>query len=157
VSLTPVEIRHVKLKRRLLGYDRGSVERVLEDIRTSFEAVWRERADLQEEVERLEGEVGHYRELEVSLRDTLVWAERAADDMKAQAGREAELVLEDARLKAREIVVAAEMERERLRTEIRRLRAVEADTRAGYKAFLVTALERVEASHDELEAPEQAA
>ena len=157
MSLTPVEIRHVRPKRRFFGYDREGTDRLLDDVRASFEVVWRERADLTEEVERLEGELARFRELELALRNTLVSAERASDELKAQAGREAELMLEQARLNAREITTAAENERERLRTEIRRLKAVEVDMRAGYRAFLLTALDRLEGETDTHETSERAA
>ena len=157
MSLTPVELRHVRPKRRLFGYDRRATDALLDDVRASFEVVWRERADLSEEIERLEGELVRYRELEVALRNTLVSAERASDELKAQAGREAELLLEGARLNAREITTAAENERERLRTEIRRLKALETDMRAGYRAFLLAALERLEDEMGGRAASEQAA
>jgi cell division initiation protein len=157
MSLTPVEIRHLRPKRRLFGYDRDGTDRLLDDVRVSFEVVWRERADLTEEVERLESELARFRELEVALRNTLVSAERASDELKAQAGREAELMLENARLNAREITAAAENERERLRTEIRRLKAVETDMRAGYRAFLLTALERLQGETDAGASSERAA
>jgi hypothetical protein len=45
MSLTPVEIRHVKLGRRLGGYDRPATDALLVRIAESFEDVWRERAD----------------------------------------------------------------------------------------------------------------
>jgi cell division initiation protein len=102
----------------------------------SYEATWRERADLLEENERLEGELARFKELEILLRQTLVSAERSADDIRAQARREADLVLEEARSEARETVLRAENERERLNGELRRLRSLEADMRVEYKAFL---------------------
>ena len=154
MTLTPVEIRHVTLGRRLLGYDRGATEDLLERIIESYESVWRERADLTEELERMEGEIARFRELEVLLRNTLVSAERSADDIRGQARREADLVLEEARAKARETTVAAETERERVRAEIRRLKSLESDMRAEYKAFLLRSLDRVES---ETETPERAA
>jgi cell division initiation protein len=148
VSLTPVEIRHVTFHRRPLGYARGAVHRFLGEVTRSFEDVWRERADLRDEVERLEGEVERYRELDVLLRNSLVSAERAADDLRAQAGKEAAVILEEARLRAREIVAQAEAERERLRGEVRRLKALEAEVRASYRAFLLGALRRVDGDAD---------
>lgn len=157
MSLTPVEIRHVRLARRPAGYDRRATDRLLEQIADSFEDVWRERADLHDGIERLESELARSRELEALLRDTLVSAERAAEELRAQARRESELVLEEARLKARQIVSGAEDERERLRVEIRRLRALEGEMRAGYRAFLLTALDRIEADTEEHRAPGQAA
>ena len=57
MSLTPVEIRHVKLPRRPLGYDRKAADDLLARIVTSFEGVWRERADLRDELEEVENEL----------------------------------------------------------------------------------------------------
>ena len=157
MSLTPVEIRHLTLPRRPLGYRRDSVDDVLADVAGSFEDVWRERADLRDEVDRLEGEVARYKELDVLLRNSLVSAERAADDLRAQAGKEADVILEEARVRAREITAAAEAERERVRVEIRRLKALEADVRANYRGFLLLALDRLDADSGERRAPDQAA
>jgi cell division initiation protein len=144
VSLTPVEIRHVELPRRAFGYGRAAVDRLLEEVQRSFEDVWRDRADLRDEVDRLEGEVARYREVDVLLRNSLVAAERAADELRAQAGKEAAVILEEARVRAREIAAEAEGERERIRAEIRRLKALEGEVRAGYRAFLLTALDRLD-------------
>lgn len=157
MSLTPVEIRHVKLPRRPLGYGRGAVEALLADVVASYEDVWRDRADLRDELERLEAEVARYKELDVLLRNSLVSAERAADELRAQAGKEADTIVEEARVRARDIVALAEAERERVRTDVRRLKALEADVRAGYRAFLLAALDRLEAETAEREAPGQAA
>ncbi len=157
MSVSPVEIRHVKLPRALAGYRRRAVDRVLEDIRLSYEDVWRDRADAREEIERLESELARYKELEVLLRNALVSAERSADELRAQARREADVILEEARVKAREIATAAEAERERVRAEVRRLKTLEADVRRDYRAFLVGALDRLDDATEEREAPEQAA
>jgi cell division initiation protein len=157
MTLTPVEIRHVHLGRRLFGYDRGATDDLLEQIVESYEAVWRERADLREELERMEGEIARFKELEVLLRNTLLSAERSADDLRAQARREAGLILEEARAKARETTVSAEAERERVRAEIRRLKSLQIDMRAEYKAFLLRSLDRVESDTETGEAPERAA
>ena len=157
MSLTPVEIRHVKLGRRLGGYDRSATDALLVRIAESFEDVWRDRADLRDEIERLEGELARFRELEVLLRNTLVSAERSADELRAQAHREADVILDEARVKAREIGGGAESNRERVRADIRRLKNVEAEMRAEYRAFLVTALDRLEGDTEEREAPDQAA
>jgi cell division initiation protein len=146
VSLTPVEIRHVKLDRRLLGYDRDAADRLLADIVASFEDVWRERADLRDELERFEAELTRQREIEEALRNTLLSAERMADELRTRAHKEADLIVEEARVKAREITGGAEAERERVQSEIRRLRALEADVRAEYRTFLAAALERLEGS-----------
>jgi cell division initiation protein len=124
MALTPVEIRHVKLKRSLLGYRRESVDGLLEEVTTSFQDVWRERADLGDRVEQLEAELARYRDLEGLLRATLVTAERAAAELREQAQKEADLIVAEARNAARTITRTAADERERLVAEARRVRAI---------------------------------
>jgi cell division initiation protein len=157
MSLTPVEIRHVKLGRSLLGYDRKTIDSLLADIVSSFEQVWRERADLRDELEELETELTRQKEIEDALRNTLLSAERMADDVRGQARREADVIVSEARSTARDIVSGAENERERIQTEIRRLRTLEVDVRAEYRAFLVAALDRLEGDTEERGASGRAA
>jgi cell division initiation protein len=157
MALTPVEIRHVKLRRRPLGYERRPTDDLLSEIVTSFEQVWRERADLRDEIEELEGELSRQKEIEGALRNTLLSAERMADDVRTQARREADVIISEARATARDIISGAENERERIQGEVRRLRTLEVDVRADYRAFLVAALDRLEGDTQERQAPGQAA
>jgi cell division initiation protein len=123
MALTPVEIRHVALGRGLRGYKRAAVDELLEDVTASFEAVWRERADLQDRVESLENELVRFKELESLLRQTLVSAERASHELRDQAKREAELILSEAHAEAREVTRRAVADRERLMREAQTIRA----------------------------------
>ena len=157
MSLTPVEIRHVKLGRSVFGYDRDSTDTLLADIVSSFEQVWRERADLRDEIEEVEAELSRQKEIEGALRNTLLSAERMADDVRGQARREADVIVAEARSTARDIVSGAENERERIQGEIRRLPNLEVDVRAEYRAFLVAALDRLEGDTQERHASDQAA
>lgn len=124
MALTPVEIRHITLGRSLLGYGRSHVDKLLDDIVTSFEQVWRERADLADKVENLEQELVRHRELETLLRTTLVSAERAAAELKEHARREAELVVTEAHAEARKINRDAIGDLGRMQAEARRIRSL---------------------------------
>ena len=124
MALTPVEIRHVRLGRGLLGYRRTATDRLLEEIVDSFEEVWRERAELQDQNERLESDIARYRDLETLLRKTLVTAERSSEELREQARREADVVLAEARAEARQITQHAHSERDHLRAEASRIRAL---------------------------------
>ena len=157
MSLTPVEIRHLTPRRGLFGYERDTVDGLLEEIAASFENVWRERADLRDEVEDLESELARHREIESALRSTLLSAERMADDVRAQAHREAEVIIAEARARARDVTGGAEMERERIAADVRRLRTLQADLRAEYRGFLHAALERLDADTEPRQASGQAA
>ena len=124
MALTPVEIRHVRLGRRIFGYSRTATNSLLDEIATSFEDVWRERADLTDKVEQLEGDLVRYRELESLLRATLVSAERTAAELKDQARREADLIVGEAHSEARAITRQAIADNERLQADSSRLRAL---------------------------------
>jgi cell division initiation protein len=124
MALTPVEIRHLTPPRaKIGGYRRAATDRLLEEIASSFEDVWRERADLADKVEQLEGDLVRFRELETLLRTTLVSAEQASAQMRDQARREAEVILSEARTEAREVQRQASAENERLSLASRKLRA----------------------------------
>jgi cell division initiation protein len=123
MALTPVEIRHLNPPRaRFRGYQTAATDALLEEIVTSFEDVWRERADLADKVEQLDADLVRFRELEQLLRTTLVSAEQASAQTRDQARHEAELILGEAHAEAREIQRRAIAENERLEHESRRLR-----------------------------------
>ena len=124
MALTPVEIRHVKLGKGFWGYRQATTDRLLEEIVASFEEVWRERADLEDKLERLESDISRYRDLETLLRKTLVSAERSAQELKDQASREADMLLSEAHAEARLIKQRALAEREHLRGEAARIRSL---------------------------------
>ena len=121
---TPVELRHVRLRRGLFGYSQAKVRELLADVTTSFEEVWSDRAELSDRVEQLEADVARHREVEELLRTTLVSAERAAHEVKDHARREAEQILSEAHLEARSVTRDALSERERLLLEARRIRGL---------------------------------
>jgi cell division initiation protein len=146
MAFTPVELRHVRFKRGLFGYQRAPIDHTVEEVADSFETVWRERADYADRIEQLQAELKRHRELESLLRSTLTNAERTAHELKDQARREAALVLEEAHAEARRITRDALAERERLGAETHRI-----------KALLGAALEAVDDAEGEDETRAEAA
>jgi cell division initiation protein len=124
MNYAPVEIRHVRFRRTLYGYRTASVDTVLGEIASSYEGVWQERMDLVDRVDELEREVARHREVEELLRTTLLTAERASQDMRDDARREATAIVEEAHREARSITNEARRERERLLVAARRVRTL---------------------------------
>jgi cell division initiation protein len=124
MTMSPVELHHVALKRGLVGYRRGPVDELIAAVAESFEEVWRQRADFADRIEQLEGELARHRDLESLLRTTLVSAEASAHELKDQARREAGIVLSEAHAEARAVTRQAAQERERLLAEARKIRAL---------------------------------
>src|SRR3954452_5218406 len=124
MAYTPVELRHISLRKGLFGYRREPVDKLIADIAESFEEVWRERADLADRVEQLETELQHHRERESLLSNTLLAAERAAAEQRQDAHRKAEQVVAEAHAEARSVVRSAIADREKLLGEVRRVRSL---------------------------------
>jgi len=136
MSISPAEIRHVRLRRRFFGLKKKDVQRELDRIADSFGEVWRQRQDLEERNHEIAVELARHQEAEAMLRKTLVTAERSADVMRADARREAERIVREAEQTAREIVGEAHHERERVRHEIIRLQEKEREFRARFRAMI---------------------
>jgi cell division initiation protein len=124
MTYTPVELRHVRVGRSLFGYNRATVEQVIEEVAQSFEATWRERGELAEKVEQLEKQLGEHKRREELLTQTLVAAEQAASDVRERARREADAIIAEAHNEARAIGRSAHAKREQLLAESQRIEAM---------------------------------
>jgi cell division initiation protein len=139
MGMAPAEIRHVALGRSVLGYRRAEVDALLDEIAEDFEAIWRERMDLQERLERLEGEVERFRENDELLRRTLITAEKSAADQREAARQDAQRIVKQAEQDAREILGEAHHARSAVWREIQTIEQRGREIAARYRAFLATA------------------
>ncbi len=150
MSIAPVELRHLRFPRRLLGYRKRSVDNQLERIADAYGDVWRERADLQDRVDEQEAEIARHRDLEEMLRKTLVSAERSVDAMRSQARHAAGQIVSEAEARAREIIGEAHAERERVRRDLYRLRETEKEFRARFRSVVSSTASLVDEYEAEL-------
>jgi cell division initiation protein len=98
-KITPVDIQHKSFKKALQGYDRADVDQFLDEIIETLEDEAQQRAALEAEIADLKERVSHFKAIEESLQNTLVLAQRTADEVKASAHKEADLIREQARLR----------------------------------------------------------
>jgi cell division initiation protein len=97
-KITPVDIQHKNFKKALQGYERADVDAFLDEIIETLEDEAQHRAALEAEIADLKERVSHFKAMEESLQNTLVLAQRTADEVKASAHKEADLIREKARL-----------------------------------------------------------
>ena len=119
------------------------------DLTARCEALERERDDLRQQLEASKAETQETRDLERTLRDTLVLAQRSADELKEQSRLEAEATLDDARGEARDIVGEADRRADLLRAELKLLEERERETRQRFSDMLRDTLAQVEGSRGE--------
>jgi len=151
--IAPAEVQDQKLKGRLRGYNKAAVEKLLQDVVASYEHVWRERDQLRDRVESLENELAPLRDAERHLSGSLVAAERAAAEVRAQARKEAAKLLAQGRAEKKEQLKELDEQRTWLENEIDRLELVERELQASIRAFLLAGLELVEDSESGRSAP----
>ncbi|MCL6451873.1 MAG: DivIVA domain-containing protein [Acetobacteraceae bacterium] len=128
MPLTPLDIHNREFRRSFRGYDPDEVDDFLDQVVKEFESLLAESAQLKERAEDLEEELGRYRAMEATLRDSLVLATRTAEEVKAAAQKEAEALLEEARARVRQLeeeaahrVRAMEQRQEEIRNQLRLL------------------------------------
>ncbi len=98
--ITVVDIQHKTFKKQLQGYDRSEVDAFLDEIIESVEDEATVRAALEAEIADLRERISHFKAIEESLQHTLVLAQRTADEVKAAAHKEADLIKQEARMHA---------------------------------------------------------
>ncbi len=105
-KITVVDIQHKSFKKALQGYDRSDVDAFLDEIIETLEDEAQARAALQGEVADLKERISHFKAMEESLQSTLLLAQRTADEVKAAAHKEADLIRQEARLSAEREIAA---------------------------------------------------
>ena len=73
-----------------------------------MEDLLRENASLKESLQRIENQIKEYRDMETTLRETLLTAQQMVEDYKTNARKEAELIAKEAELKADTILKEAQ-------------------------------------------------
>jgi cell division initiation protein len=126
--LTPVDILNLRFNRRVSGYAIAEVDDFVRRVAADMEAALADSAALKERLLSLERELAQYREIESTLRDALVLAQKAADDARTTARQQADLLLHEAQSRVREMDAQAhrrlsetDQRIERLQQERRRI------------------------------------
>ena len=139
-KITPIDIQHKSFKKALQGYDRADVDQFLDDIIETLEDDAQHIAALQAEVNDLKERISHFKAMEESLQNTLVLAQRTADEVKASAHKEADLIKEQARIAAeREIATFTEAASDARREHQRAVESAE-KARSELRSLLMTHL-----------------
>ena len=136
MNVTPLDLRQQKFKSAMRGYDRGEVDALLTEVADDYEGAIREADRLRQEVARLEELLAEHRSEEKSLKNTLVSAQRLADEMREVAERDAQRVMRDAETRADLLVQKAQSRHEDLQREIDGLRARRRETETSVEAII---------------------
>ena len=108
MRITPLDIQQKQFPMKFRGFDVEEVYAFLEVIREEMEDLLRENATLKENAQRLENQIKEYKDMETTLRETLLTAQQMVEDYKTNARKEAELVVKEAELRADAVLKEAQ-------------------------------------------------
>ncbi len=83
--LTPMDIHNKEFKRSFRGYNEDEIDEFLDQVVNDYEKLYRENDTLKEELERNKKNIEQYQRLEKNLQDTLLVAQRTAEEVISTA------------------------------------------------------------------------
>ncbi|KRN29369.1 cell-division initiation protein (septum placement) [Lactobacillus selangorensis] len=104
MALTPLDIHNKQFNVRMRGYDQDQVNDFLEQISKDYEASLKENEDLKTKLQASEEKVTYFNELKDSLNQSILVAQEAADKVKTNATKEAEIIRSEAEKNAQDLL-----------------------------------------------------
>ncbi|HSE65201.1 MAG TPA: DivIVA domain-containing protein [Thermoanaerobaculia bacterium] len=153
--LTPLEIQKHRFSRKWKGLDPNEVGAFLDMAAEEMEALARENAGLIGRIRGLEEENADHRERERILKDTLLSAQRASDDIRGAAQTKAELMIQEAEDSAERLTHSALQRAAEIEKAIHDLKLQRANFRLEIQKMLELFQQAVEMDRqqDELDRP----
>jgi cell division initiation protein len=108
MRITPLDIQQKQFPMKFRGFDVEEVYAFLEVIREEMEDLLRQNASLKESLQRTENQIKEYKDMETTLRETLLTAQQMVEDYKTNARKEAELIGKEAELRADSLIKQAQ-------------------------------------------------
>lgn len=145
MNITPLDITQKQFKTAFRGLDREEVEGFLALVASEFEALVKENLTLREDNRRKVDEIAEFRSRERALQETLVTAQKASEEIRDSARKEAEITISDAELQAEKIVQGAHSRFLRIVDDINELKRQRVQFEAGVRALVESHLKLMEA------------
>ena len=116
--LTPLDIENKRFGRSIKGYNVDEVDDFLDELTVQYERLYKENAELKEQVESSKKDLEHYRSVEHTLQNTLVMAQTTAEDIKKMAQQQADQIIAEANSKAKKSVEDLDRQEFELRAKL---------------------------------------
>ncbi len=151
MRITPLDARKQEFRKAVRGYDCEEVRAFLTTLADEYETVLVDNKQLRERIMEQEDKIGEYKTMERTLRDTLMTAERLMQDTRESAGKEGELIVRDAHMKARQILEECRVRTEELRRELVGLRKEKETYLARFKSLAEAQIQFVDTHRNDFQ------
>ena len=103
--ITPLDIENKKFGKQMMnGYNVDEVDDFLDELTLEYGKLYKENSELKAQREELDNNVGKYKNIENTLQNTLVMAQKTADEITSVAKQQAEQIIKDAEFEAKNSV-----------------------------------------------------
>jgi cell division initiation protein len=96
MNVSPLDLRQQKFRIGFRGFDKVEVTSFLLAVAEDYEAALRETDRLRQDLAKMEAVLQEHRECEKNLQNTLMTAQKLADDIRANADLEARRIIREA-------------------------------------------------------------
>ena len=138
---TADEIRQITFEKVMRGYRPEDVESFMENIADEFEALEKEKKDLEEKLYLLAEKVEQYKAEEESIKTTLINAQRLGESIVSDARVKADNVIREATIKKNDIISSAYNEIEGTEDVLNRLKKEVSDFKRNILSLYKTHIE----------------
>ena len=144
MRITPLDIQQKQFPMKFRGFDVEEVYSFLEIIREEMEDLLRENANVKETVQRMANQLKEYRDMETTLRETLLTAQQMVEDYKTNARKEAELLVKEAELRADSMLKEAQEKVIKIHEDIVDLKGIRRHFKEEMKRMVESHLKMIE-------------
>ena len=134
MKITPLDIQQQQFRVKFRGFDMVEVDNFLDLVANEWEELLRENNRLKEEDHQKAERIEELKGAERELRNALVSAQQICEEIKNNARKEGDLIIEEARGNARKIIEAAQTQAIQLQTDITQLHRQREEFKASLKS-----------------------
>jgi cell division initiation protein len=145
MNITPLEIKRQQFKKVMRGYDPVEVDTFLDMLSHELEEVLTKNKELKDKIIELETQLKDYKNIEKTLQQTLQQAQETSGKEIEHSRREATIIVQEAELKASQIVDKARMDFGRVKEEIAILKARKESILSRLKVLLTSEVDLIKA------------
>ncbi|MCU0255766.1 MAG: DivIVA domain-containing protein [Vicinamibacterales bacterium] len=136
MKVSPLDVRQMQFATAMRGYDKNEVRALLADAADDYEQALREVDRLKQELARSDSALAEHRDREINLRNTLLTAQRLADQIKDNAEQEAKMLVREAEGRADLLLEKAHARLEEIERDISELKLRRRDVEATLEASI---------------------
>ena len=131
-----MDINNKEFKRVLRGYCPEEVDEFLDQIVEEYEILFKENTSLKEKLENSNDKIEHYSKIENTIQNTLLLAQNTAEQAKANAQKEADVIIKSANDTAQRILDKAHNDVIQINDEYGRVKQEFTKFRAKFRSFM---------------------